>query len=70
MNERIENKTKEMLALVKLKNPNLLQNIAKKTNTTALGTTLMLSRMNRTTTRWWFIFLLSYQSLFINKKES
>jgi hypothetical protein len=51
MNERIENKTKEMLALVKLKNPNLLQNIAKKTNTTALGTTLMLSRMNRTTTR-------------------
>jgi len=40
-----------MLALVKLKNPNLLQSLAKKSNTNIVGTTMMLSRMNRTSTR-------------------
>lgn len=38
-----------MLALVKLKNPNLLQSLAKKNNNSMnIGTTMMLSRMNRT----------------------
>jgi hypothetical protein len=42
-----------MLALVKLKNPNLLQSLAKKNNSSMnmnmnIGTTMMLSRMNRT----------------------
>ena len=43
-----------MLALVKLKNPNLLQNIAKKTTTSAMSATAMLSRLNRSTQRWYY----------------
>ena len=50
-NEKIENKTREMLSLVKLKNPNLLQTIAKKTNSITLNSTLMLSRLNKSTAR-------------------
>lgn len=37
-NLRLVQSTKEMIGLVKLKNPNLLQTIAKKTNSTHLGT--------------------------------
>jgi len=50
-----------MLALVKLKNPNLLQSLAKKNNNSMnIGTTMMLSRMNRTNnyTRWDDLFVL------------
>ncbi len=40
-----------MLSLVKLKNPNLLQSLAKKTNATTMSATMMLSRINKSTLR-------------------
>lgn len=40
-----------MLSMVKLKNPNLLQNLIKKSNNTTMGATMMLSRLNKTTMR-------------------
>jgi hypothetical protein len=63
-----------MLALVKLKNPNLLQSLAKKNNSSMnmnmnIGTTMMLSRMNRTNnyTRWddLFVYWFFYSFIFI-----
>ncbi len=44
-----------MLSLVKLKNPNLLQSLAKKTNATTMSATMMLSRINKSTLRWFCI---------------
>lgn len=40
-----------MLSLVKLKNPNLLQSLAKKTHSTTMSATMMLSRINKSTLR-------------------
>lgn len=44
-----------MLSLVKLKNPNLLQSLAKKTNANTMSATMMLSRINKSTLRWFCI---------------
>ena len=46
-NERIDQKTNDMLSMVKLKNPNLLQLIAKKTNYTTMASTSMISNINQ-----------------------
>lgn len=49
-NQKVEQNTNEMLAMVKLKNQNLLQTIAKKTNSTVMNASSLLSMVSHSRT--------------------